>query len=479
MASRRRVLAGVVGVAVVSMGGGFVAASRMSSPADEAARAKPPEAGPVTAPVERRALTNQVVVRGDTVYDGAVEVRVETSGLDTPPIVTGQPPATGATLEEGQVVLEVTGRPVIVLGGDIPTYRDLAPGTRGPDVAELEIALQRLGIATGAVDDTYDADTSAGVAALFERVGYEAPAPAADVQQRLDDAVAAAAVAEDAVDAAEIALEAAGEGPAQSVRLAADAAVDAAQRALDTANAEGDPVAIADAADQLDIAKAQRQEQLAPPDTSAQQAALADAREERDEANAELWDAALAAATPLPAAEVIFVSALPRRVDTVGAVRGAALSGAAMTVSGATVVVRASLDAADRALVSTGMPAKLGAGDAGIDATVGGLVDGENGSTTATITLNAPTPEQLESIRGRNVQVTIPIASTSGEVLCVPLAALSAGPGGESRVELVADDGTTSLVEVTVGLAAEGYAEITPPPTGPPLTEGAQVVVGR
>jgi hypothetical protein len=473
------VLAGVVGIAVVSMGAGFVAASRMSSPADEAARAQPPDAGPVTAAVERRTLTNQVVVRGDTVYDGAVEVRVETSGLATPAIVTGQPPAPGTTLEEGQVVLEVTGRPVIVLGGDIPTYRNLAPGSRGPDVAELEVALQRLGIAAGAVDDTYDADTSAGVAALFERAGYEPPAPAADVQQRLDAAAVAAAAAEDAVDAAEVALDAASEGPPQSVRLAADAAVDAAQRALDTATAEGDPVAIADATDQLDIAKAQRQEQLAPPDTSAEEAALEGAREERDEANAQLWDAAVAAATPLPAAEVVFVSALPRRVDTVAAVRGAALAGAAMTVSGATVVVRASLDAADRALVASGMPAKLGSGDAALDATVGDLVAGQNGSTTATITLDAPTPEQLESIRGRNVQVTIPIASTSGAVLCVPLAALSAGPGGESRVELVGADGTTNLVEVTVGLAAEGYAEITPAPTGPPLTEGDQVVVGR
>jgi hypothetical protein len=366
-----------------------------------------------------------------------------------------------------------------VLGGDIPTYRNLGPGSRGPDVAELEVAMQRLGIAAGTVDDTYDVDTAAGVAELFERAGYEPPPPAPDVRERLDAAAASAAVADDAVDAAEVALATASEGPPQSVRLAADAAVEAAQRALDAATAEGDPVAIADAADQLEIAKAQRQEQLAPPDTSAEQAALEDAREERDEANAELWDAALAAATPLPAAEVVFVAALPRRVDTVAAVRGAALSGAAMTVSGATVVVRASLDAADRALVSPGMPARVGSGDAAIDATVGDLAAGENGTTTATITLDAPTPEQLESIRGRNVQVTIPIASTSGAVLCVPLAALSAGPGGESRVELVAADGTTALVEVIVGLAAEGYAEITPSPGGPALTEGAQVVVGR
>jgi hypothetical protein len=124
------------------------------------------------------------------------------------------------------------------------------------------------------------------------------------------------------------------------------------------------------------------------------------------------------------------------------------------------------------------MAAEVGVGEQAIAATVADLAAGENGATTATLTLDASTPEQLDAIRGRNVQVTIPIASTAGAVLCVPLAALSAGPGGESRVEVVAADATTALVEVTVGLAAEGYAEITAA-AGGVLAEGDQVVVGR
>ena len=45
-------------------------------------------------------------------------------------------------------------------------------------------------------------------------------------------------------------------------------------------------------------------------------------------------------------------------------------------------------------------------------------------------------------------------------MLTVPLAALTAGPGGESRIEVHETDGGTSLVEVTTGLAAGGHVEI-------------------
>ncbi|MEB4614162.1 hypothetical protein OOT08_05885, partial [Leucobacter sp. M11] len=94
------------------------------------------------------------------------------------------------------------------------------------------------------------------------------------------------------------------------------------------------------------------------------------------------------------------------------------------------------------------------------------------------------TPEQLEELRGSNVRVTIPVASTDGEVLAVPLAALSAGSGGESRVEIVTDPGPgpaseakTELVTVETGLAAGGFVEISS--QDPLLTAGATVVVGR
>ncbi|MCW5954385.1 MAG: hypothetical protein KIT69_19210, partial [Propionibacteriaceae bacterium] len=62
-----------------------------------------------------------------------------------------------------------------------------------------------------------------------------------------------------------------------------------------------------------------------------------------------------------------------------------------------------------------------------------------------------------------------------------PFAALTAGPGGESRVEVVEGDprdeqAKTRLVVVTTGLAAGGYVEVTPAEGD--LKAGDLVVVG-
>jgi hypothetical protein len=87
------------------------------------------------------------------------------------------------------------------------------------------------------------------------------------------------------------------------------------------------------------------------------------------------------------------------------------------------------------------------------------------------------TPEQVAALQGSNVRVTIPVSSTGGAVLAVPLAALTAGPGGESRLEVMGDDGTTTLVEVETGLAADGYVEVTG--VDRDLAEGELVVIGK
>ncbi len=476
-ASRRRALIGVTIVAFVSIGAGYAAAAQMSSPNDAAARAKAPTAGPVTAALEKRALKSQVVTRGDTIFNGSLEVRVETSGLDTPPIVTAVPPAVGKPIEEGQVVMQIAGRPVISLNGDLPTYRTLVPGSHGPDVAQLEIALRRLGIDTGAVDDVYDGATSIGVAQLFARVGYEAPkASTADIARRTA-AHEAVATATDRLNQARTALLAAQRGPTQSERLSADSDVNAARRALDAANARGDATEIAVATERLQISEARRAELLEPKDTSVETAAVTSAQAQLSAANVELWTSTQAADTPLPAAEVVFIPTLPRRVDTMTLTRGAVLDGPAMTVSGTTVVVKAVLDAADRPLVAVGMLAKVGSGNTTLDGKVEAIEPQTNGGAIATITLTDPTAEHIDAIKGLNVKVTIPIAATNGVVLCAPLAALSAGAGGESRVELQHADGTSELVQVTLGLSAEGYAEISSSVT--PLAAGDLVVVGR
>ena len=61
-----------------------------------------------------------MTVRGEIAYADAVEVRVDTSTLSGPAVVTGQVPDEGTELSALSVALEIAGRPVIVLPGDLP-----------------------------------------------------------------------------------------------------------------------------------------------------------------------------------------------------------------------------------------------------------------------------------------------------------------------------------------------------------------------
>jgi hypothetical protein len=488
MRSRRRVVTAVGGIAAGSILLGYAAGAQVISPADRAARTAAPPASPITAPVELRRLESEVVARGDTAFAGAVDVRVETSELESPAVVTGGVPAVGATVSEGDVLLQVAGRPVLVLGGELPAYRTLRPGATGPDVAQLEAILVRLGIDTGAVDDRYDQDTGHAVAELFERSGYQAPVPEATPGE-VAQAQAALAGAEASVQAAEGSLAVAQAGPPASEVLSAQADVNEAARALAVAQAVGTPDEVAAAADQLAVAQAVLQETQQPLDTPEMHAAVDSARAERDAAAAELADLEDAAGTPLPASEVVVLPGLPRRVDQVNATRGQLIDGPVMRVSGAQLVVNARVAGEDRQLLSEGLAAVMELGDLRLDGHVSAITrdsaeettdegsEDPEGGFTAVVTPDAATPEQIEALRDSNVKVTIPVSATAGEVLAVPLAALTAGPGRQSRVEVVRGDGT-ELVPVEVGLSAGGYAEIRPA-EGQRLDAGDAVVVGR
>lgn len=142
MRDRKRTLLVVAGVATVALAAGLVAGSLLRSPADAAAETAAPEAGAITVPVERRMLESRVVTRGNASFAGAVEVTVQISNLQVPPIVTGGVPEVGDEIAEGEPLLEIAGRTVIALQGDLPTYRTLRPGMSGPDVEQLEETLE-------------------------------------------------------------------------------------------------------------------------------------------------------------------------------------------------------------------------------------------------------------------------------------------------------------------------------------------------
>ena len=477
----------VAGVAVLSLVLGLLVGRFVVSPADAASDA--PDPGLITVPVDYGELSNDVTLRGEVGYADAVEVKIDTADISGPAVVTGQVPSVGAELGPLAVALEIVGRPVIVLPGDLPAYRTLRYGVAGPDVQQLKSALSAVGIDPGDMgSNTYDAATADAVRQLYANVGY--PAPAAP--EGADDAVRSA---QDQVRAAERAIADADAQLGQASRGAsaveirqADNAVSSAKRALDAALAAKpqDAAVVADLRDQLDLARLQREQLNASPDTSGAQAAVDSAWAQLEAAQGELSRAQENAMTPFPASEVLYLTELPRRVDAVDVERGAVLSGAAMTVSGAALELTGSAAEADARLLTVGDRANFDLPDGTTHGAV--IATLEPGKTAAdrwsiSFTPDPLTPEQTTELQGRNVRVSVPVGATDGAVLSVPLAALTAGPGGESRVEVVEGDprdgdrAETRLVVVETGLAAGGYVEVTA--VEGELEEGDLVVIGQ
>ena len=484
---RNRPLWITAAVAVVALIAGLVVGRFVVAP--DAASAEAPAPGLVTVPVAFGALSNDVTIRGEVGYADSVEVTLDTSAISGPAVVTGQVPQVGAELGPLGVALEVAGRPVVVLPGELPAYRTLRIGVSGPDVVQFKQAMQAVGINAGDPgNNVFDQTAASAVTALYAQAGYPAPAAeegAADGVRAAQDGVRAA---EQAVAAAQAELAEAQGGPSAVEVREADNAVASAQRALDAAvaNTPDDTVAIGDLRDALALAQLRRQQLNAAPDTAAQRAQLGAAREQLTQARSGLAEAREAVLPVLPAGEVLYLTELPRRVDAVEAKRGSLLTGAAMTVSGATVALSGTVAAADARLLGVGMTATFELPDGGEQtATITEVAPGEGDEARWTVRLApAPlTPEQLTQLQGANVRVGIPVGATEGDVLSVPLAALTAGPGGESRVEVVdgdprdGEDAETRLVVVETGLAADGAVEVRP--VDGELDEGDLVVVGR
>lgn len=486
LARRNRPLWVTAAVAVVALVAGLLVGRFVITPD---AAAETPEPGLVTAPVELGALSNDVTIRGEVGYADPVEVTVDTSALSGPAVVTGQVPEVGAQLGPLSVALELAGRPVIVLPGELPAYRTLRAGVSGPDVVQFKEAMRAVGLDAGdPADNRFDGTAAAAVGTLYAQAGYPAPAGEEGAAEGAAAAQEGVRTAQQGLAAAQAALATAQAGPTAVEVRAADNAVNSARRALDAAlaGAPEDTAAIGDLRDALALAQLQRQQLSAAPDTAAERAAVTAAQQQVTDAQDALALAQQDALPALPAGEILYLTQLPRRVDATELRRGAVLDGPAMTVSGAALGLSGTAAAADARLLTTGLTATFELPDGGAQtATISTVTPGEGADARWTVQLTPAelTPEQITQLQGSNVRVSIPVGATEGEVLSVPLAALTAGPGGESRVEVVdgdpreGDRAPTHLVVVETGLAADGAVEVRP--TEGDLGEGDLVVVGR
>lgn len=564
---RRSILAIVAAVAVLSAAVGWVAGQRIKSPGQIAAEQEPPEPSLITVPVEFRTLSQDVIVRGTIRLSD--QTPLEVSSTEGSSVITRLVKDVGDTIEEGDVLIEVAGRPVIALEGPLPAFRNLIPGLEGPDVEQLERALSRLGYSPGNVDGVYTADTSAAVAELYRDRGYPAPEPDAGLQASLDGAEAEVEARQDALDDANAALGEAGgtvtdvdrrqldlaieRAKADLATAQADAATakDAAAHAIVTAerelaaaqteaataadrlaqaeagthpdtNAPPTPqelaaleAAAADAADavgvaesalsqakaaqpriatdqdllvkgaELSVAEAEqiKSQRLAPGDLSPLRNAVSQASTALGEARAGLAEARAEAGAWIPTVEVQFLSSTPRQVASLDVELGDQPTGSVMTISGAETVIDSGVSSADRSLIEVGGQALLEDDDLGlsIEAVVSFVADSPGGpglSEDRYAMRLEPVGDLPEEAIGLNLRISIPITSSGGDVMAVPLAALSAGADGTARVEVERSVGETELVEVSTGLRAEGFVQIEPL-GGASLEPGDRVVVGR
>ncbi len=337
-----------------------------------------------------------------------------------------------------------------------------------------------VGLAKAARKEANTAARQAVADAVVERTG--ADAEAALVADRLAQANAGThpdtGLAPTADELAELAAESTA---AAEVAVAADVGVKAAEAVRERTKAEQRQF-VAGAKTSLEIARAQYTELVAAPDSADAVRAVSDAGAARDEAAAEVASIEQRTGVRLPRGEIVFFDVMPRRVQRLSVERGDVLAGPAMTVSGAELTIDSSVPASDRSLLSEGDTATLDDESLGIrfEATIVEIADQPGGrvSDGRFYMRLVPVDDPEGDIAGLNLRITIPITSTGGEVLTVPLAALAAGGDGSVRIEIEdeANPGVTRTVVVTTGLETTGFVEISAPDDS--VAAGDRVVVG-
>ena len=534
---RNVLLGGVIAAVVLAAALGWFFGSQIRSPAEAAADAEAPEPSNITVQVTREVLSADVITRGDVVYDEPVSVALSGSFAETPEkLVVTQAVEVNADLAEGAMAVEVVGRPVFLLIGEIPMYRDLRPGATGDDVLQVEEALARMGFYGGTPDNLWDQETGAAVAVWYETAGYRPNGLSEEDEVALRAARDRVTGAQAAVADSEQALRDMNAGSGQSAIAAAQAEIDAARDAWGLANIDADranflaaqavttaeanlvaaqedlangvpdaDVAVAEATTALEEAQFNvgrtAAEQMALTDAAearvvVAQAALADlqrgidtsamrrqidaARADLALAREELAELEAGLGIWLPAGEIVFLKAMPVRVDQVAVARGSVIEGSFITVSGSELALRSSVTERDAPRVEEGMEVEIENPETGgsIPGVISRKADraGTDGVAPDRIYLEITPAELPPEIIGANVRVTIPVSSTGGEVLAVPAAALSATANGSTILQ-VDEEASLRTVTVEPGLAAGGLVEVTP--IDGELDEGDWVVVGR
>ncbi|MDR1293818.1 MAG: hypothetical protein LBK59_02480 [Bifidobacteriaceae bacterium] len=428
----------------------------------------------MTEPVAIRDLTSSLVVRGTVVESDTVVVKVQSERLRG--IVTRLPVEAGESVASGGVVAGVAGRPLFVLPGTVPAYRDIVPGDEGVDVRQVQKALVDLGHLDGEGETgSFDVSTQRSVREFYRSAGYKAWTTEdllAETGSFIEAAEATVTSAERKLVSDRATLSAMIEARVES-KLEGEATAGAPES--DSTPGSG---ATASAAD---IAQMRQQVRYSKADLAEAEAALAAVQS--------------AAGVCLPLAEIVFVAKLPAIVREVTSAVGddiVAAGGQVATLITGVPRIQAVVPQGSQGGLRAGLRVRV---DDDVNAREAGGTVGEVGvfrpagsslgesaedvvQQLSGYPLVVDTDAPLDvSWSGLDVRVTVTLGSTDGPVLVVPLIAVHDGADGVQSVTVSADEGSMREVAVHVGMVVDGTAEVAPEVPGT-LDVGDKVMVG-
>jgi peptidoglycan hydrolase-like protein with peptidoglycan-binding domain len=442
---RQRAFLWITTGAAVVAAGGLAASTLVRSPAQEAADQGPPTASILTAPIVRQVLTQQVVFQGTVQAGKSIEVTPGSEQGADVLVITKMTMSAGSVIRPGDVLIQVSGRPLIALPGTTPAYRDLKPGESGPDILELQSALASLGYADNDQPGFFGAGTKAAVAALYQHLGYSpattgGPGDAAD-QPAISSDSSAVAVARQTV-ASDLALVDAAHTPA------ATATALAAWRSAKSAYAAAE---------------------------SALASLIADTGVE------------------LPLSEFVFLPSFPASIASINGTVGSSVASPLLTINVGQLTVTGVLPPGDQGIAKAGMKAELtnetlSQDASGVVQSVGPYSDASQSSASGSSSgagqqqypgypTSISASSLPESWLGDPVQVTITGVSSGGPVLTVPISAVASEPDGATTVTVLKPDGTEVRIPVGTGMIANGLVQVTPL-SDAGLRPGERVVTG-
>ncbi|MEV0589821.1 peptidoglycan-binding protein [Nonomuraea cavernae] len=133
---------------------------------DDAAPVSASTAAPAgTADITRSDLVDHKAVPGTLGYAERRALPNQARG-----VITKTRPE-GAVIRRCGWIYEVAGKPVLLMYGETPIYRQMSQGTTGKDVKQLETNLKALGHDPGKVDNTFTAETAKAVKAWQGKSG--------------------------------------------------------------------------------------------------------------------------------------------------------------------------------------------------------------------------------------------------------------------------------------------------------------------